>query len=96
MIKQINMLGFPVVALDVPSGLDATTGKIYEPCIRANATLTLALPKTGLIKSEVKNVVGSLYLADISVPDVLYKELGLEIPLLFAQNSIIHLNIDEG
>lgn len=96
MIKQINMLDIPIVALDVPSGLDATTGDIYEPCIRASATLMLALPKTGLIKSEVKSVVGSLFLADISVPDVLYKELGLEIPLLFAQNSIIHLDIDEG
>jgi len=41
MIKQINMLNIPIVALDVPSGLNATTGEIYEPCIRASATLTL-------------------------------------------------------
>ncbi len=76
--------------------LTQPTGDIYEPCIRAYATLTLALPKSGLIKPEVKSVVGSLFLADISVPNVLYKELRLEIPSLFAQNSIIHLNMDEG
>jgi NAD(P)H-hydrate epimerase len=35
--------------LDLPSGLDATTGKAYEPCIVAHDTMTLALPKTGLM-----------------------------------------------
>lgn len=47
--RIINTLPLPVVSLDVPSGLDATTGDIYEPCIRATATMTLALPKTGLV-----------------------------------------------
>jgi len=92
MIKKINSLSIPILALDIPSGLDATTGEIYDPCIQAFATMTLALPKTGIVKTEVKKVVGSLYLADISVPDVLYKEMGIDITPLFLNDTIIKLN----
>lgn len=92
MIKKINSLSIPILALDIPSGLDATTGEIYDPCIQAFATMTLALPKTGIVKPEVKKVVGSLYLADISVPDVLYKEMGIDITPLFLNDTIIKLN----
>jgi NAD(P)H-hydrate epimerase len=92
MIEKINSLSIPIIALDVPSGLDATTGEIYNPCVRALATMTLALPKTGLVKPEVKKVVGSLYLADIGVPDFLYKEMEIAITPLFLNDSIIKLN----
>lgn len=70
MIKWANVQSAPVLALDVPSGLDAETGEIHLPVIKATATLTLALPKIGL-KSSASDVVGELYLADIGVPPVL-------------------------
>ena len=54
-----------VVALDTPSGLDVTTGQAPGAVVRADATLTLALPKVGLRDAPQ---VGDLYLADISVP----------------------------
>jgi len=92
MIDRINSLSIPILALDVPSGLDATTGEIYNPCVQATATMTLALPKTGLVKPDVKQVVGSLYLADISVPDVLYKEMGIDVTPLFLNDTLIRLN----
>ncbi|MFX1464951.1 MAG: hypothetical protein ACFFA5_00555 [Promethearchaeota archaeon] len=44
------------------------------------------------MKPEVKKVVGSLYLADIGVPDFLYKEMGIDISPLFLNDSIIKLN----
>lgn len=91
MIKVINASNIPIVALDVPSGLDATTGKIYHPCIQASATLTLALPKTGLMQPQARSVVGSLYLADIGVPDVLYKEIGIKVEPLFVHDTIVKL-----
>jgi NAD(P)H-hydrate epimerase len=56
----------PVLALDLPSGLDATSGHIGDPCVRAAATLTLAMPKLGL--RDTSEIVGELFLADISVP----------------------------
>jgi len=83
----------PVLSLDAPSGVDATTGTIYEPAIRAAATLTLALPKRGLRGEAVAALVGELYLADISVPPGLYAgpALGLEVGALFAEGDIVRL-----
>lgn len=92
MIKKINKTGVPVVALDVPTGFDATTGEIYNPCIKASATMTLALPKTGLIKPKTGGNIGTLYLCDISIPDVLYEEIGIKVSPIFTKDSIINLS----
>lgn len=82
----------PILSLDTPSGLDTTSGESHDPTVRATATLTLALPKTGLLKSNAADFVGELYLADISVPPDLYrKSFEIIIPPLFAENEIIQL-----
>ena len=78
-----------VCSLDVPSGLDATTGAIGDPCIRATATLTLALPKTGL--AATPDVVGELSLADISVPPAVYAALGIAVGPIFAPDAVVRL-----
>jgi NAD(P)H-hydrate epimerase len=91
LIKEINQADVPVLALDAPSGLDATTGAPRNPCVQATATMTLALPKSGLYSPGSQAYVGELYLADISVPPQLYASLGLEVPDLFRYNSIIKL-----
>lgn len=88
-IKQINLLECPIVSLDTPFGLNATNGIISELVVKADATLTLALPKIGLVKNEVAEYVGNLFIADISVPAVLYRQLGLTIESLFDGNRII-------
>ncbi|MDA1189954.1 MAG: NAD(P)H-hydrate epimerase [Chloroflexi bacterium] len=85
----------PILALDVPSGLDATTGIPSANTIRASATLTLALPKTGFRNPDASNFVGELFLADIGVPPELYAcdPLNLEVGSLFASGSIVRLNV---
>ena len=92
-IERINASNRPVLALDTPSGLDVTTGSPGNPCIRASATLTLALPKAGLLEARAKPYVGQLYLADISVPPGLYAapSLNLEVGPLFEHEAILHL-----
>ncbi|HAL16493.1 MAG TPA: NAD(P)H-hydrate epimerase [Anaerolineaceae bacterium] len=90
-ILRANHSGAPILALDSPSGLDATSGLPGEPCMRATATLTLALPKEGLLKESAKNFVGELYLADISVPPELYRRLGMQIGPIFTQDTIVKL-----
>lgn len=90
-IVQANVSGRPILALDVPSGLDATTGIPASPCIRARATLTLALPKTGLLMPSARPFVGDLYLADISVPPQLYQRLGIQASPLFNEDVIIRI-----
>ena len=90
-ITRVNDAGRPVLALDTPSGLDTTTGTPGNPCVRASATLTLALPKTGLVAAEAIAYVGDLYLADISVPPQLYTKLGIEIPPNFTHDTIVNI-----
>jgi NAD(P)H-hydrate epimerase len=89
LIRWANEQEAPVCSLDVPSGLDATTGNVGDLCIRALATLTLALPKTGL--AAAPEVVGELYLADISIPPALYSRLGIQVDLVFASGPILRL-----
>jgi NAD(P)H-hydrate epimerase len=91
-IRQANEAHRPILALDAPSGLNTTTGSAGEPCIRATATLTLALPKVGLLSQDARPVVGDLYLADIGVPPELYRKLGLEISPLFEEDTIIRID----
>lgn len=91
LIARLNASGFPLLALDVPSGLDATSGECPGPCIRAAATLTLALPKTGLLTPNGRAASGRLYLADIGIPPVLYNLLGLSVGPVFAHETIVTL-----
>ncbi len=90
-IRHVNDAARPVLALDTPSGLNTTTGIPGNPCIRATATMTLALPKIGLMTPQAKPFVGDLYLADISVPPQLYTGLGIEIPPIFNHDTIVKL-----
>jgi NAD(P)H-hydrate epimerase len=93
LIRAANAHAAPILSLDTPSGLDTTTGRVYDPAIRAVATLTLALPKEGLRASAAQAYVGELYLADISVPPELYAGPGLALNVgpLFARKEIIRL-----
>ena len=91
-IERADAASRPILSLDTPSGLDETTGVPGLPCIRATATLTLALPKTGLLTPAARAFVGDLYLADISVPPELYRRLGWDVGPLFADDTIIRIN----
>lgn len=73
LVETLNETSATVVSLDVPSGMDATTGKQPGPCIEPNRVVTLALPKTGL--SEIKT---DLYLADIGIPAGVYESLDIQ------------------
>lgn len=91
LIRWANVQRLPVLALDVPSGLDSTTGVPYDPCIQATATMTLALPKTGLRDPRARPYVGELFLADISVPPQVYAPLGMRVGPLFARSDLVRL-----
>lgn len=93
LVRWANGQDAPVLALDVPSGVDGTTGIAYDPSIVATATITLALPKNGLMADDLATAVGELYLADISVPPALYAapELNLKVGPIFAHSDILRL-----
>ena len=86
LIDLCNQHAARVLSLDVPSGLDATTGETAGVVVRPERTLTLALPKTGL-----RDVPGELYLADIGIPPELYQRLGLSVDPPFGKRYWVRL-----
>lgn len=91
LIRLANHSGAPILSLDLPSGLDPDSGQPYDPCIAAQATLTLALPKHGLFSEQGKKIRGELWLADISIPAELYARMGIIVGSIFAHDDLIRL-----
>ena len=65
LIEWANLHQSPILSLDIPSGIDGETGEARRPFVQATATLTLALPKAGLIESDGSSRVGELYLLSL-------------------------------
>jgi NAD(P)H-hydrate epimerase len=83
--------GRRIVSLDTPSGLELATGRLHEPHVSAEATLTLALPKQGLRSPQAHRAVGRTLLADISVPPAVYRRLGIDYRSPFALGAVVEL-----
>jgi len=93
LIRSANDEKCPVLALDVPSGVGANSGEVYDPAIIADATMTLGLPKTGLRNPDAQTAIGELYLADIGIPPELYAKpsIGIRVRSPFAESDIVKL-----
>jgi NAD(P)H-hydrate epimerase len=65
LIGLVNGARRPVLSIDVPSGLDADSGRVLGGCIKAHTTVTFAYPKTGFRKNHGPRAVGRLIVADI-------------------------------
>jgi hydroxyethylthiazole kinase-like uncharacterized protein yjeF len=70
-VAAVNGSGRPVLAVDIPSGLEADTGQVRGECIRARLTVTFALPKVGQLLEPGAGYVGELRVVDISIPQSL-------------------------
>ncbi|WP_277813209.1 NAD(P)H-hydrate epimerase [Haloferax sp. ATB1] len=86
-IDRINELTGPTISLDIPSGIDATTGEPLGTAVVPDRTVTLALPKTGLDAPT-----GELYLADISIPRTVYERLDIEYDRPFGDDDWVLLD----
>lgn len=86
LIQRMNDHRAPVVSLDVPSGVNVTTGAIQGSAVDPERTVTLALPKVGLIDRDA-----SLFLADISVPHTVYERLEIAYEPPFGQDTSVEL-----
>ncbi len=73
LIRRANESGAKVVAIDLPSGLDASSGAAYSPCVVASATVSLGWPKTGFLNPGSRHYLGELYVGDISAPSEVYR-----------------------
>ncbi len=68
LIELINNSKLPVLSLDIPSGLDATSGKAHGIAVRAKHTITFGLFKKGFLKPQAKGYTGDVTVGDISLP----------------------------
>jgi ADP-dependent NAD(P)H-hydrate dehydratase / NAD(P)H-hydrate epimerase len=74
-----NLPGLKIIALDLPSGLNADTGAIDSACLFADNTVTLAFPKVGLFCPPGLERVGKLTIADIGIPEYLADSINTEM-----------------
>ena len=70
MIDAINRSGRPVLAIDLPSGLNSDTGQIMGCAVRADKTVTFGYLKPGLIQHPGATQAGNLSCIDIGLPDI--------------------------
>ena len=68
-IEAMNAAGVPVIAADVPSGVDASTGEVAGAAVRAAATVTFAAGKPGLWIEPGKTHAGAVHVVHIGIPD---------------------------
>ena len=91
-IDGMNEANRRVIAVDLPSGLDADSGVAYAPSVRAHTTVTLGLPKPGLLLADGPSLAGEVWVADIGIPFEVYTLLGVEVPAhLFAMHDRVQL-----
>lgn len=76
LIRMVNEAEKPVVAVDLPSGMEADTGRVAGDCIRAQATVTMGMPKLGLYLDPGAQYTGEVVVGDISFPPELKSEEG--------------------
>ena len=76
LIRYMNanhQLGTGLLACDIPSGLNGRTGTAYNPCVQADVTLALQLPKYGHFLQDGLDVCGELIIADILFPKEIFQ-----------------------
>jgi NAD(P)H-hydrate epimerase len=91
LIGAANASGIPILAVDLPSGIDPDTAATPGVAIRASATVTLALPKTGLVDPKARGHVGDLLLADIAIPHAAFARLGVDTTRLFEGGDLVRV-----
>ena len=88
-IEQINCSQIPVLAVDVPSGLDVHDGSVGNPTVKADYTVTFGMLKKGF--EEHPDLVGKVYLGDLGIPEQAYRDMEYEPPL-FRGESYLPVN----
>ena len=85
-IRMLNKSGKPVIACDIPSGVDADKGAIFQPYVRASHILFLSLPKVGCKTLDAKK-----WVADIGVQKELYPLIGFPEEDYFSEAPLLQV-----
>ncbi len=83
-------IGTPLIACDIPSGLNGRSGAAYDPCVQADVTVTFQLPKFGHFLQDGLDMCGELIIADIGFPDEIFEDYSPSPEAVFlVENTII-------
>lgn len=86
-IRAANDSGIPILAVDLPSGLNADSGTAAGCCVRAAETVTFGLPKVGLAGSPGRDYAGEITVARISLPYPLLEDAALQAEWVTAERA---------
>jgi NAD(P)H-hydrate epimerase len=87
LIEAANASGRPILAVDLPSGLNSDTGRVCGVSIRAAKTVTFALPKIGMAQYPGMKLVGELIVGDIGMPEPLLEDAALNVERATAETT---------
>ncbi len=80
-IQWINNAERPVLAVDVPSGMDCDSGRALGACVRATSTVTFVGLKPGYLELDAQKLLGEVVVADIGVPQELLVRFGRRVAI---------------
>lgn len=89
-IRALNESRHPILSIDVPSGLDATTGEAFDPTVRATLTCALTAMKNGLHPKQAVPYAGAVWVADIGMPAAAWVRAGLRQPSGVTGGELVH------
>jgi hydroxyethylthiazole kinase-like uncharacterized protein yjeF len=81
-VKIINESGKYILSIDIPSGLNGSTGKIMGTCVKADKTVTFGLPKIGLLLHPGCEYAGRVIVADIGIPHNIIHSMNIKSNLI--------------
>jgi ADP-dependent NAD(P)H-hydrate dehydratase / NAD(P)H-hydrate epimerase len=81
-VNRVNASGRPVVAVDIPTGINADTGAVMGAAVRADLTVTMALLKRGLVLHPGADHAGTVRVADIGIPSEVIEKEKISVSLL--------------
>ncbi len=80
-----------VISADLPSGMEANSGRVNGPCVKADFTLTFGLPKLGMFRDPDSAYCGEIEVVDISLPKALVESFDIKCKLITAEWANSHL-----
>jgi NAD(P)H-hydrate epimerase len=81
-IRAVAELRLPVVAVDLPSGANASSPEPFEPCLQAEVTVTFAAPKICHVFQPASVYCGEVVVADISIPNAAIEEENVALSMI--------------
>ncbi len=85
LVRQIQARGAPILALDVPSGVNADTGEVPGESVQAEVTVTFIAAKRGLYTGQAPGYVGQVQLEPLGLPEALWQGCHADAELLHVQ-----------